>query len=167
METLYAQYCTLILCFNEAVWQKEEFVRASRPQHWDDECEFCYFSFNRCKSIDELTFLHSQRFSHCVQIIEIDEVKNSGISVLMAANEASSELKFSPSPAAVKTDDASLTAAAFDNRRLSVDTWGRWDVGNRMRAEGRLNICCWRRNSRCSDGSKRGERGRARGSVVC
>ncbi len=37
------------------------------------------FRFNRGKSTDELTFLPSLRFSHCVQIIEIDEVKNSGI----------------------------------------------------------------------------------------
>ena len=43
-----------------------------------------------------------------------------------------------------------------------LGTLGRWQW---MRAEGRLNICCWRRNSRCSDGSKRGERGRARGSA--
>lgn len=60
------------------------------------------FRLNRCKSTDALTFLPSQRFSHCVQIIESDEIKNSGIITVDGCERGAVGAEISPSLAALK-----------------------------------------------------------------
>jgi hypothetical protein len=83
-------------------------------------------SKNGANQRDSLTFLPSQRFSRFIKLFECDEGENGRIVIVDGCKQGIVGGEILPLAAAVKMEMPSPTAAAFDDRRMSVHARGRW-----------------------------------------